>query len=157
MVRQGGILTLDDLKNYRAIHCPVISTNYHGYKAFTTSALTSGPVVLNVLNLVKPYNFSMKGPTRLNYHRLIEALKFGYAGRTEIRDPLYTGNQDRLDELITKEWADSIRSGITDVSIISLYIKIFIAYIRTQPIRYLTTIQNLKIITPMALCIYQYR
>jgi gamma-glutamyltranspeptidase len=84
MVRQGGILTLDDLKNYRAIHRPVISTNYHGYKAFTTSALTSGPVVLNVLNLVKPYNFSMKGPTRLNYHRLIEALKFGYAGRTEL-------------------------------------------------------------------------
>ncbi|GAA5802540.1 hypothetical protein HPULCUR_008008 [Helicostylum pulchrum] len=110
----GGILTLEDFSNYSAIHRPVISTDYHKHKVFTTSAPTSGPIILNVLNLIEPYNFSKSGPTSLNYHRFIEALKFGYAARTEIGDPLFTNNQDRLDELITKKWADSIRPQITD-------------------------------------------
>lgn len=112
----GGILTLEDLSNYRAIYRPVISIKYHNHKVFTTSAPTSGPIILNVLNLIEPYNFSQSGPTSLNYHRFIEALKFGYAARTEIGDPLFINNQDRLDEFISKEWADSIRPKIIDVT-----------------------------------------
>lgn len=124
-VNNGGILTLEDLKNYRAIERPVISTSYNGNQIYTTSAPTSGPVILNVLNLIEPYEFSVNGPTSLNYHRLIEALKFGYAARTEIGDPIFTGNQERLNEIVSKAWADSIRSQITDVSSIYFISKFF--------------------------------
>lgn len=107
---------MQDFKNYRAIERPVVSTTYNGHKVHTTSAPTSGPILLNVLNLIEPYNFSVDGPTSLNYHRLIEALKFGYAARSEFGDPSFTGNQERLDEIASKAWADSIRSQITDVN-----------------------------------------
>ncbi|KAI7891678.1 gamma-glutamyltransferase [Mucor mucedo] len=114
ITKNGGILTLEDFKNYRAIERPVVNTTYNGHIVHTTSAPTSGPILLNVLNLIEPYQFSVDGPTGLNYHRLIEALKFGYAARSEFGDPSFTGNQERLDEIASKAWADSIRPQITD-------------------------------------------
>lgn len=95
---------------------PVISTTYHGRKVLSASAPTSGPITLNILNLIEPFKFSENGPTGLTYHRLIEALKFGYAARSELGDPSFLNNHDRLAEIITKEWADHIRQNITDVS-----------------------------------------
>ncbi|KAI8641330.1 nucleophile aminohydrolase [Parasitella parasitica] len=114
-VEKGGIITLEDLKSYKALSRPVISTSYHGYKIFTTSAPTSGPVLLNILNLVEPYNFTRDGRRNtLNMHRLVEAFKFGYAARTEMGDPLFASIKERMDEVISKEWADSVRKSITD-------------------------------------------
>ncbi|GAN07139.1 gamma-glutamyltranspeptidase [Mucor ambiguus] len=106
-VSNGGIITVDDLKNYKALSRPVISTTYRNHKIFTTSAPTSGPVLLNILNLVEPYNFAKDGGrTTLNMHRLVEAFKFGYAARTEMGDPAFTAIEERVKELISKEWAD---------------------------------------------------
>ncbi|EPB84895.1 gamma-glutamyltransferase [Mucor circinelloides 1006PhL] len=106
-VNNGGIITLEDLKNYRALSRPVISTSYHNHKIFTTSAPTSGPVLLNILNLIEPYNFAQDGGrTTLNMHRLVEAFKFGYAARTELGDPAFNDIEERMEELISKQWAD---------------------------------------------------
>ncbi|KAL9543337.1 hypothetical protein MBANPS3_008159 [Mucor bainieri] len=114
-VSQGGIITVEDLKHYKALSRPVLSTSYHGHKIFTTSAPTSGPVLLNILNLIEPYMFDKDGGrTTLNMHRLVEAFKFGYAARTEMGDPAFTDIEERMDELISKEWADLVRMNITD-------------------------------------------
>ncbi|KAF1805007.1 gamma-glutamyltransferase [Mucor lusitanicus] len=114
-VSHGGIITLEDLKNYKALSRPVVSTTYHNHRIFTTSAPTSGPVLLNVLNLIEPYNFAKDGGrTTLNMHRLVEAFKFGYAARTEMGDPAFTDIEERMEELISKEWADLVRMNITD-------------------------------------------
>lgn len=116
-VNNGGIITLEDLKNYRALSRPVISTGYHNHKIFTTSAPTSGPVLLNILNLIEPYNFAQDGGrTTLNMHRLVEAFKFGYAARTELGDPAFNDIEERMEELISKQWADLVRLNITDAS-----------------------------------------
>lgn len=120
-VKNGGIITLEDLKNYKALIRPVISTNYHNSKIFTASAPTSGPVLLNILNLIEPYNFAQDGGRNiLNMHRLIEAFKFAYAARTEMGDPSFNDIEERMEELISKEWADFVRPNITDVSIINI-------------------------------------
>lgn len=111
---QGGILTLDDMKNYKALRRSVIHTNYHKYKVFTTSAPTSGPILLNILNIIEPFNFQ-NDRTTLNMHQLIEAFKFGYAARSELGDPLFIDNQDRRTEIISKEWADQVREKINNV------------------------------------------
>ncbi|CEP11108.1 hypothetical protein [Parasitella parasitica] len=113
--KNGGIMTLADLGNYKALSRPVVSTSYHGYKIFTTSAPTSGPILLNILNLVEPYNFAQDGRRNtLNMHRLVEAFKFGYAARTEMGDPSFTDIEGRMEEVISKEWADLVRKNITD-------------------------------------------
>jgi gamma-glutamyltranspeptidase/glutathione hydrolase/leukotriene-C4 hydrolase len=114
VIDHGGIISLDDLKNYKALQRPVIQSTYHKYNVYTTSAPTSGPVLLNILNIIEPYNFTSE--TTLTMHHLVEAFKFGYAARTELGDPSFTKNQDRLQEIITKEWADHVRGKIHDVS-----------------------------------------
>lgn len=115
-VSQGGILTLEDLASYSALSRPVITTNYHDHKVITTSAPSSGPVLLNILNLVESFNFAKDGRrTGLNVHRLIESFKFAYAARTELGDPSFIDNQARLNEIISKEWANLVRQNITDV------------------------------------------
>ncbi|KAL9557986.1 hypothetical protein MBANPS3_001133 [Mucor bainieri] len=110
----GGILTLEDMKNYRPLVRPTISTWYHGRKVITTSSPTSGPALLSVLNIVEPYLFNVTGPTPLNIHRFVEAIKYGFAFRTEIGDPDFLDNEKRIEEIISKEWADQVRKNMTD-------------------------------------------
>lgn len=104
------------MKNYRALVRPTISTYYHGRKVVTCSAPTSGPALLSTLNIIEPYLFNVTGPTGLNIHRFVEALKYGFAFRTEIGDPEFIHNEDRIEEIISKEWASLIRKNISDVS-----------------------------------------
>ncbi|KAI9476067.1 MAG: gamma-glutamyltransferase [Benjaminiella poitrasii] len=111
---RGGILTLDDMKAYKAKIRSTVSTSYHGRRVVTTSGPTSGPALISVLNLVEPFLFNVTGPTPLTIHRFIEALKFGFAFRTELADPDFIKNQKRLDEIVSKAWADKVRENITD-------------------------------------------
>ncbi|CEP08180.1 hypothetical protein [Parasitella parasitica] len=110
----GGIVTLDDFKAYRPVIRRTISTWYNGRKITTCSEPTSGPVILSVLNLIERFQFKVQGLTGLNLHRFVEALKFGYAFRTELGDPDFTRNEPRIDEMIQKEYASDIRQKITD-------------------------------------------
>jgi gamma-glutamyltranspeptidase/glutathione hydrolase/leukotriene-C4 hydrolase len=150
-------MTLKDMSNYRAVHRPVVNTTYHGNRVFSASAPTSGPILLNVLNLIEAYNFTEV--SALNYHRFTEALKFGYSARAEIGDPGFIKNQERLDEIITKEWADTVRPYITDVSIflnIDTISHNLIIIFRTLHTMFHIITLNTKIINLMVQCIYQF-
>ncbi|KAG2234762.1 hypothetical protein INT48_000111 [Thamnidium elegans] len=110
----GGILTLQDMENYRALIRPTIHTYYRGRKVITTAGPTSGPALLSVLNIIEPFFFNITGPTGLTMHRFVEALKYGFAFRTEISDPDFIKNDDRMEQIISKEWADIVRKNISD-------------------------------------------
>lgn len=112
----GGILTLEDMQSYKALIREPVTTYYHGRKVTTCNTPTSGPLVASVLNLLELYNIRVEGFTGLNVHRFVEALKYGFAFRTEFGDPDYTLNMDRIDEFVTKTYASLIRQNITDVS-----------------------------------------
>ncbi|PPQ98636.1 hypothetical protein CVT24_003969 [Panaeolus cyanescens] len=129
----GGILTHQDMKDYKVIVKPALQGTYRGRKIYTSHAPTSGPVLLHMLNLLEHY--PMEERTGLNTHRLLEAMKFGFAarydamvicfvshdliltfGRTKISDPEF-GNQTKLiDEISTKEFAARILTNLTDDS-----------------------------------------
>ena len=122
----GGILNTNDvsvlddvaltcqLKDYRARSYPAIHQTFHGKTIYTTSAPSSGGVLLGLLNVLEPYDMGQMTP--LNTHRLIEAMKFAFGARSEITDPAFAANTSRFDEFYTKAWAKEIRSMITDVS-----------------------------------------
>lgn len=74
----GGIMTLSDLRNYTAIIRKPIAINYHGFKVFSTSAPSSGPVVLGVLKTVEGYSMGDLNALNLTTHLLDEAIRFGY-------------------------------------------------------------------------------
>ncbi|KAI7899777.1 gamma-glutamyltransferase [Cokeromyces recurvatus] len=112
----GGILTLQDLENYQAIIRKPLYGFYHGRKVITTSEPTSGPVLLSVLNLIERFEFNNHEHKSLDVHRLIEAFKFGYAFRTELADPDVIHHPERIQEMISKDYAAYIRHQITDNS-----------------------------------------
>ncbi|CAO3597520.1 unnamed protein product [Absidia cylindrospora] len=110
----GGIMTLDDLRDYEPIIRPTISTYYHGKKITTCTAPTSGPILVSILNILERYPLHALGRIGVNVHRLVESMKFGYAFRTEFGDPQFTHLEDRYQEITTKEWADKARANISD-------------------------------------------
>lgn len=108
----GGIVTLEDFAFYQPVIRDTVSTFYNGRKVTTCSEPTSGPMLLSVLNLIERFQMKVDGLTGLNIHRLVEAFKFGYAFRTEFGDPDFVKNNERIDEMITKDFAADIRQKI---------------------------------------------
>ncbi|PIL36235.1 hypothetical protein GSI_01897 [Ganoderma sinense ZZ0214-1] len=111
----GGILTHQDLEDYKVHVSRALEGTYRGRKIYTPHAPTSGPVLQHMLNLVEHYDDLVKdGGTVLNVHRFVEAMKFGFAARTWIGDPAFHNNVSHIHEIPTKEYSDEIFSGITD-------------------------------------------
>ena len=72
---EGGIVTHEDLVNYRVNVSKALEGAYRDLKVYTTHAPTSGPVLLHMLNLMEKYDLPVEGRTEVNVHRLVEAMK----------------------------------------------------------------------------------
>jgi gamma-glutamyltranspeptidase/glutathione hydrolase len=74
-----GIMTLDDLKNYQvALQIP-LSITYRDFKITSTSAPSSGEIVLGVMKAVEGYaGFGEEALVNVSTHRFDEAIRFGY-------------------------------------------------------------------------------
>jgi gamma-glutamyltranspeptidase/glutathione hydrolase/leukotriene-C4 hydrolase len=72
---EGGIMTHEDLINYKVNVSRALEGTYRGLKVYTSHAPTSGPVLLHMLNLLEKYDLPTEGRTEVNVHRLVEAMK----------------------------------------------------------------------------------
>lgn len=82
---ENGTMTLDDLRNYSIVLRNVSEINYRGYRIVSTTAPSSGVVLLNVLKILECYDdFFSPGSVNLSTHRLDEAIRFGY-GQVKIK------------------------------------------------------------------------
>ena len=72
---EGGIMTHEDLINYKVNVSEAIEGTYRDLKVYTSHAPTSGPVLLHMLNLMEKYDLPTEGRTVVNVHRLVEAKK----------------------------------------------------------------------------------
>ncbi|KAG0226111.1 hypothetical protein BGW41_004270 [Actinomortierella wolfii] len=113
--KNGGILTMKDLAGYRPLLKEPIVGYYQGRKVYTTPAPTSGPVLISLLNILERYNVGRdKSLAPIEVHRLIEAMKFGYAQRTDLGDPDFVDLESTIDHIISKDTAAHIRHNISD-------------------------------------------
>ncbi|KAI0743604.1 gamma-glutamyltranspeptidase [Daedaleopsis nitida] len=111
----GGILTHQDLENYEVEVKHALEGSYRGRKIYTPHAPTSGPVLIHMLNLMEHYpDLVNDGRSLTNVHRLIEAMKFGFAARTKIGDPSFHDHVEQIVEIPTKEYSDLVFMNITD-------------------------------------------
>ncbi|UKZ83985.1 hypothetical protein TrVFT333_011801 [Trichoderma virens FT-333] len=112
----GGIMTLEDLKNYTVAIREPLHINYRGYKLTSTSAPSSGAVALSALNTVSGYSgFNDPAQVNLTTHRLDEAIRFAYGQRTELGDPSFVDGIDKYTkEMIAPATGAEIRSKISD-------------------------------------------
>jgi gamma-glutamyltranspeptidase/glutathione hydrolase/leukotriene-C4 hydrolase len=109
------------LKGFKAIAYPPIHQVWNKKTVYTTSAPSSGAMLLAILNILEDFDFAStpkseggcNGP--LNTHRLLEAMKFAFGARSEVTDPAFatSDQKDRYIEFTTKKWAKGLRHKIT--------------------------------------------
>jgi len=109
----GGIMTADDLKDYRAVEREPVHGSYRGYDIVSMPPPSSGGVALiEMLNILEGYDLGKLGRATAA-HDMIEAMKRAYADRA-----VYMGDPDSVKvpvaALLSKGYAASLRAEITD-------------------------------------------
>ena len=112
--REGGLLEARDLADFRVEVAPALRTTFRGYEIAACGFWCQGPVLLQMLNLIEPYDFAALGhnsPRAL--HLLVEATKLAFADREA-----YYGDPKHVkvpaDALLSKAYADVRRSLIRE-------------------------------------------
>ncbi|CAA0826783.1 Gamma-glutamyltranspeptidase 1 [Striga hermonthica] len=110
----GGILTLEDLQRYRVVIRSPLVANTMGYQFITSPPPASGgAVMILIMKILSNYNMTGVHIT-LVIHRLIEALKFALALRTNFGDPDFVNVTSTLETMISTSHAQKLKSLIND-------------------------------------------
>jgi len=114
VTKAGGIMTTDDLKNYRAIEREPVRGTYRGYDIVSMPPPSSGGVhLIEMLNILEGHDLAKLGRGEQALHLTIEAMKRAYADRA-----VYMGDPDAVKMpiagLLSKKYAAALRGGIGD-------------------------------------------
>ncbi len=108
----GGLLTEEDFASHTCTWVEPISTSYRGYRVYEMPPNCQGFTVLQMLNLLEPFDLQQLGHgTADYYHLLVEATKLSFADRDRwLSDPEYV--EIPLAELVSKDYGDRRRARI---------------------------------------------
>ncbi len=113
MQRGGGLITLEDMKNYHSVSRDTVKGTYRGYEVFSMPPPSSGGVhVVQMLNILEGYDLGAMEHNSADYlHLLIESMRRAYADRSK-----YLGDPDFFDvpvaKLLDKSYGDRLRDTI---------------------------------------------
>ncbi len=112
MKEQGGFLSYRDLAEHSSTWIEPVSTNYRGYDVWQLPPSGQGIAVLQMLNLLEPYDLAKMGFGSADYvHAFVEAKKLAFADRARFyADPDFS--KIPLAGLISKAYADERRAKI---------------------------------------------
>jgi len=85
MKDNGGLITPDDLKNYRAVERKPLVGSYRGYQIITFPPPSSGgAVLLELFNILESYDLEKMGQASSEkYHLLIETMRRAFVDRVQ--------------------------------------------------------------------------
>jgi len=113
-IRQnGGIVTLDDMKAYRAIERAAVRGSYRGYDIASMPPPSSGGThLIEILNILEGFPLRETGAgAAATLHLMIEAMKPAYADRAEhLGDPAFTAVP--IAGLTSRRYAAELRKAI---------------------------------------------
>ncbi len=110
---RGGMITLADLKAYRAVEREPLVGRYRGYEVVTMPPPSSGGIaLLEMLHILERYNLAeMRGDPIATDHVLIEAMRRAFADRAE-----FAGDPDFVNvpvaSLTSHRYAASVAASI---------------------------------------------
>ncbi|QJT83040.1 gamma-glutamyltransferase [Kosakonia sp. MUSA4] len=113
MSKNGGLITKEDLANYKAVERTPISGDYRGYQVYSMPPPSSGGIhVVEILNILENFDLAKYGFGSANAMQVMtEAEKYAYADRSE-----YLGDPDFVkvpwQALTNKAYAKSIAAQI---------------------------------------------
>ncbi|MFQ5519828.1 MAG: gamma-glutamyltransferase family protein [Candidatus Methylomirabilia bacterium] len=110
----GGLLTLEDLAEFQVEVSPALTGSFHDLEVATCGFWCQGPALLQILNLLEPYDLAERGHNSPFYlHLLIEAIKLAFADRHA-----YYGDPAQIkvpaDGLLSKAYALARRTLIRE-------------------------------------------
>jgi gamma-glutamyltranspeptidase/glutathione hydrolase len=107
----GGIMTVDDLRNYRAHLRRPVRGRYRGHEIISMPPSSSGGVVLiEMLNILEGYKLAEQDDAS-RLHLMIEAMRRAYADRAAyLGDPAVVSAP--LTRLMSKRYAAQLRRSI---------------------------------------------
>jgi len=111
----GGIMTMEDLKNYTVAIRPPASIDYRDYKITSGSAPSSGTVAMSAMKIIEGYPTIGEATTlNLSTHLFDEAIRFAYGQRSELGDPYFVeGMQEYEDDMLKEATAAAVRAKIS--------------------------------------------
>eukprot|EP00756_Hemistasia_phaeocysticola_P011979 Hpha_TRINITY_DN15164_c5_g2::TRINITY_DN15164_c5_g2_i1::g.129377::m.129377/K18592/GGT1_5, CD224; gamma-glutamyltranspeptidase / glutathione hydrolase / leukotriene-C4 hydrolase len=115
ILADGGIITVQDLSDYRMVERTPVRTFFHGYELFAAPLPFGGPVMINALNILERYDIGRTGFSSADsQHYVLESMKFAYANRLGLGDPLFVaGMADAVSAMVNKSHAANLRQRIT--------------------------------------------
>lgn len=114
MAQGRGVMTLEDLANYKTVTRNPVTGSYKGHKLYAMSPPSSGGVhIVQMLNILSGYDLQSDGHNSAAYlHKLIEVMRRAYADRSK-----YLGDPDFVDipvnELTAQTYAQDLRKSIS--------------------------------------------
>ena len=109
----GGVMTADDLKNYRVKERKPVTGKYRGYGIISMPPPSSGGThLIEMLNILERYDLKKAGPSSVEtVHLMVEAMRRAYADRA-----VYLGDPDFVEVpvrgLTSKRYARIISKNI---------------------------------------------
>lgn len=113
MLRTGGLITAEDLTNYRVVTRAPVCGDFHHNKVCAMPPPSSGGVhLVQMLNILEGWDLKPLGHNSAAYiHRLVEAMRRAYADRSAyLGDPDFYGVPTKA--IIDKRYATTLRESI---------------------------------------------
>ena len=114
MIANGGLITREDLKAYRAKKRVPIRGTYRGHEIISMPPPSSGGVALvEMLNILEGYDLASEGfGSARNMHRMAEAMRRAYSDRARhLGDPGFNPSMP-IERLTSKDYAAELRRTI---------------------------------------------
>jgi gamma-glutamyltranspeptidase/glutathione hydrolase len=103
---QGGLITLEDLADWKVYLEEPISTTYKGIEVYKLTHWVQGPVMLQMLNMLENIDLKSMGFNSINYiHTLYQVMNHCYADRDFYYGDPYFGPEEPIKGLLSKDYA----------------------------------------------------
>jgi len=114
---QGGLITKQDLANWKPVEEETTHVNYKGIDVYKLQPWTQGPAMLQALNILENFDLKSMGYNSTRYmHTVYQAMNLSFADRDfYYGDPRFATNQP-IKGLLSKEYAKQRAGQINFVS-----------------------------------------
>lgn len=110
---QGGLITKQDLANWKPIEEEPLHTNYKGIEVYKMQEWTQGPVLLQALNILENVDLRSLGYNTAPYiHTVYQAMSMAFADRDFYYGDPYFPPKEPINGLLSKEYAKERASQI---------------------------------------------
>jgi gamma-glutamyltranspeptidase/glutathione hydrolase len=103
---QGGLITKQDLANWKVIQEEPLHVNYKGVEVYKLSQWTQGPMLLQSLNILENFDLKSMGYNSARYlHTLYQTMNLTFADRDFYYGDPYFSPEEPIKGLLSKEYA----------------------------------------------------